>query len=316
MSSRRKQRKAADSREKKHREDPGKKWKTPHQIQVPDWQDFYARNWAFVDPVLQAKLAQVTLFTAGTGGGSVVATLAARTGFQRFIVADGDSVERSNLNRQAFGIKQVGRNKAKCTAKQIRRIDPDVRIYTIPRFVSGPDFAELVAHSDIIVNTIDLSSIAFLELNRVAIAAGKSVLFPFNLGWGGALLVFTPDSMTLDDYLGIDPQTPLTPDVPTRLLQRTIEGLPGGAPPYLREALAKYVVRDEHSWPGDPQLGVGTHITAGLVVQAAVSLVAGWPVRKAPEVAWCDARVALAPVAVPAALDQYHSSPSTTHDAS
>src|SRR5579885_865073 len=57
--------------------------------------DLYLRNWAFIAPELQDRLAHTTLLTAGAGLGSVIAVLAARTGVQRFILADGDVVEES-----------------------------------------------------------------------------------------------------------------------------------------------------------------------------------------------------------------------------
>jgi molybdopterin/thiamine biosynthesis adenylyltransferase len=258
-----------------------------------DHDQLYARNWAFIDADLQARLATATLFTAGTGLGSLVATLAVRTGFQRFILADGDQVEFANLNRQAFDLDQLGHNKAISTAEQIRRIQPQAEIEIIPRFVDESDFPGLIARSDIIVNTIDFSSPAFVALNRLAHAAAKSVLFPFNLGWGGALLVFTPESATLDEFAGIDPTAPFTQEVVTRLILSVIQRIPGGPPSYFNELLARYAARTPETWPYDPQLGVGTHMTASLVVQAAVSLLAGWPIRIAPEVAWCDARAAM-----------------------
>src|SRR5215472_11947722 len=62
----------------------------------------YTRNWAYISAELQDHLATTTLFTAGSGLGSVVAILAARTGVKRFIIADGDTVQESNLNRQSF----------------------------------------------------------------------------------------------------------------------------------------------------------------------------------------------------------------------
>jgi len=266
--------------------------------EAPD-QTLYSRNWAFVDPALQARLARTTIFTAGTGLGSVIVALAARTGFRRFILADGDNVELSNLNRQAFTRKQIGQNKAVVTARVIRRILPSADIEVIPRFVTRADFAPVVDRADVVVNTIDLTSGAFLDLNRMARSRGKPVIFPMNLGWGGVAIVFTPDSLALDEFIGIpaaadDGHQALT----TRLIQRVLERIPGGAPPYLREMLPGFLARDDRSWPYDPQLGIATHITAALSVRAASALVGGEPIRVAPDIAWCDARSTLTPTAM------------------
>ena len=53
----------------------------------------FSRNWAFLSAPLQERLAETKLFVAGTGLGGVAAVQAARTGFGRFILADGDRVD-------------------------------------------------------------------------------------------------------------------------------------------------------------------------------------------------------------------------------
>lgn len=255
----------------------------------------FARNWLFIPAELQARLAHTTVLTAGTGLGSVVAMLAARTGFGRFILADGDRVEESNLNRQAFSRAHLGLNKAKATAKLVRGVLPDAHINVLPRFLDARDFPRLTRKADVVINTIDLDNPAFLDLNRVARAVGTTVLFPINLGWGGALIVFTPQALSLDEFIGRGN----APDVPalveTQLVQRILERLPGGIPPYMRALLPRFDGRRAESWPYDPQLGVAAHMTAALAVSAAVALAAGQPVRAAPEIIWSDAHVALLP---------------------
>jgi molybdopterin/thiamine biosynthesis adenylyltransferase len=266
-------------------------------VAVPD---VYARNWLFIPAELQARLSETTLVTAGTGLGSVVATLAARVGFKRFVLVDGDVVEVSNLNRQAFSRPHVGQNKAAATAEIIRAIIPDASVESVPRFLTDADVGAIVRRGELIVNTIDLDNLAFLKLNQAAREAKKTVLFPINLGWGGALLVFPPEGMSLDDYLGLGPGQAGTEEVATQLIQRILQGLPGGIPPYLAALLPRFQTRDTSSWPYDPQLGVATHLSAALSVRAAVALVAGESLRAAPEVMWLDAMAASTPLSAPA----------------
>ncbi len=250
-------------------------------------QPLYSRNWAFIEGPLQDRLAAATIFTAGTGLGSVIACLAARTGFQRFILADGDVVEESNLNRQPFMRGQLGHNKASATAALIAAISPHATMDVVPQYVEGRHFRELVTQSDLIVNTIDMESLAFVELNRIARAAGKTVLFPINIGWGGGLLVFTPDSMSLDDFIG----GANGDDVATQVVYGILQRIPAGLPEYLRKLLPTYLSRTSDSWPYDPQLGVAAQVTAALAVRTAVSLIAGDRVRTAPDLIWCDTSI-------------------------
>lgn len=254
--------------------------------------ELYSRNWAFIDPDLQRRLAQTTLFTAGTGLGSVIACLAARTGFQRFVLADGDVVEESNLNRQSFVRGQLGQNKASATAALISAICPAATIEVVPRFVGASDFQTLLPKADIVVNTIDMDNDAFVDLNRMCRQLEKPVLFPINIGWGGGVVVFTKDSVSLDDFIKRAPGD----DVATRVVRAILANMPEGMPPYLSELLPRFMNRTQHSWPFDPQLGVAAHITSALAVQAAVALVADRPIRVAPDIAWCDARLSLLPL--------------------
>jgi molybdopterin/thiamine biosynthesis adenylyltransferase len=257
----------------------------------------YARNWAYISPELQERLAATTLLTAGTGLGSVIAVLAARTGVQRFILADGDVVEESNLNRQAFTRAHLGQNKAAATAAIIADIQPAAQVEVIPRYLESADMADLVGRADIILNTIDLDTPAFVDLNRVARAAGKPVLFPLNPVWMGTVVVFTADSQSLDEFLGLErSEDPVAVGAVTlRLFERIYAQVSGGLPESLRGMIASYFDQDAAGGSsatrqlGAPQLGVTATLTASLAVYALVALVAKTPLRVAPQVITADA---------------------------
>jgi molybdopterin/thiamine biosynthesis adenylyltransferase len=266
-------------------------------------QALYSRNWAFISADLQERLANTTLFTAGAGLGSVVAALAARTGVQRFIVADGDVVEESNLNRQAFTRAHLGQSKAEATAAIIKDIQPAAHIEVVTHYLDTADCATLVPRADIILNTIDLDTPAFLELNRIARAAQKPVLFPLNPVWMGTVIVFTADSQTLDEFLDtehltIDQVSPKT--LTMHLFEQIYAQVRGGMPEHMRTIISDYFDQDAaHSLAampdassaryGAPQLGVTAYLTAALTVRALVALVAQEPVRVAPQVITADA---------------------------
>jgi molybdopterin/thiamine biosynthesis adenylyltransferase len=267
---------------------------SPAQIARVDAGDLYSRNWAFIAPELQEQLATTTIFAAGAGLASTITALACRTGFARFIVSDGDHVEASNLNRQAFSYAQIGTNKAAATAEVLRGIRPDAQVEVLPHFLDERSFAAPLARADLVINSIDFDQPALFALNDAAQAAGKPVLFPLNLGWGGALLVFTPCSPGLDEFLGLDPSDPDTSaHVEQHLVARIFEAA-GGVPPYLATTLADYQTHGA-SWPSVPQLGIASHLSAAMVVRAAVALVAGEPVRAVPEVTYQDLRLLLEP---------------------
>ena len=121
------------------------------------------------------------------------------------------------------------------------------------------------------------------------------MIIPLNLGWGGAVMIFTADSMPLEEFLGLNATDTLdAADVSARLVMGAFAGSPGGVPPYLAEQLLDF---QEHGaeWPCEPQLGPAASLTAAMVVRAATALVAHEPVRVAPEVFHIDLHALLDP---------------------
>lgn len=259
----------------------------------------YSRNWLFIPQDVQAKLRDAVFFAVGVGLASNIVTLACRTGFTRFIVADGDTVDISNLNRQAFSRQQVGANKAEATAALLRSIRDDVEVEVLPRIIDESQYAGPLARADVVVNSIDFDQPMMFALNRDAQAAKKPVLLPMNLGWGGALLTFTHESPSLEAFLNYQPERDAPAEVVKRLVSRVFEHAPHGLPPYLGAAFAQFMA-PETSWSYDPQLGVAAYVTTAMTVRAAVALVSGEPVRIVPDVVHCDVRALLEPNAMPA----------------
>src|SRR4051812_19918702 len=102
----------------------------------------FTRNWLFISDDVQRSLNNVTILNAGTGLGSVICELAVRTGFSNFIIADGDQVDISNLNRQAFRSSEVAKNKAEITATNMRNINPLVKVEAIRKYLNREDLVE------------------------------------------------------------------------------------------------------------------------------------------------------------------------------
>jgi molybdopterin/thiamine biosynthesis adenylyltransferase len=254
----------------------------------------YSRNWLFISAEVQAKLRRAVIFAVGVGLASNIMTLACRTGFTRFIVADGDTVDLSNLNRQAFSREQIGTNKAEATAALLRGIRPDVEVEVLPRIVDERYYVGPLARADLVVNSIDFDQPMAFTLNRAAQEAKKPVLLPMNLGWGGALLTFTHESPSLEAFLGYQPGKDAPAEVVKRLVTRVFEHAPQGLPPYLGSAFSEFMA-PQTAWSYDPQLGVAAYLTTAMTVRAAVALVAGESVRTVPDVAHCDVRTLLEP---------------------
>ena len=138
--------------------------------------EFTNRNLGFIDAAGQDKLRNATVFVCGTGGMGGAAVLAlARAGVGKLILADIDTFEIGNMNRQVFAFMDtVGKHKAEATAEIIRTINPEIE--TTVYKDDWPDHAAAsIAASAVTINgTDDLA--AGLLLYRTARAAGKTVI--------------------------------------------------------------------------------------------------------------------------------------------
>ena len=161
-----------------------------------------SRNFALIPEDIQSKIKNLRILLVGCGLGSQIAVLAARLGLQNFVLCDGDRVEASNLNRQAFDFADVGENKAKALRRKILKINPSANIKVIPKFLEDKDEAKLlIKESDVVVNSADPTEIMY-QINKIAQQEDKLLLFPLNLGFAGFVLVFTKDSFSLESTAG------------------------------------------------------------------------------------------------------------------
>ena len=77
------------------------------------------------------QLAQVRVGIAGLGGlGSHIAVFLARAGVQHLHLVDFDRVDESNLNRQHYFLRDIGRLKTEALAEQLLAINPALKIKT------------------------------------------------------------------------------------------------------------------------------------------------------------------------------------------
>ena len=247
------------------------------------YEEIISRNWGFLTAEDQAKIKDSRILLAGCGLGSNVARLATRTGFSRFVLADGDNVEASNLNRQAFRSEHIGRNKAEVSGEMVREIIPEADVKIFPHFITDKEAHDLVTEVELVVNTVDPGP-ALFTINSAAQSQNKIVFFPMNIGFGGVVLVFTADSMTLENMLARDvPQD--------KIFLRLIERITAYVP-YISSYLKKLETSIDDILSGvlpGPQLGVAAYLSSALVVTAMVKRVRGQPLPLAPEPLTLDA---------------------------
>lgn len=105
---------------------------------------------------INEKIQQCTVGIAGLGGlGSTVAAALARTGIGRLLIADFDTVEPSNLNRQQYFTDQIGTKKTEATIENLRRINPTVKVDAYDIKLDAGNLEKIFAEAEIIAECFD-----------------------------------------------------------------------------------------------------------------------------------------------------------------
>lgn len=140
------------------------------------YEEMITRNAGFVTPAEQERLRTGRVFVCGVGGmGGAALQSLVRAGVGSFTIADMDTFEVSNLNRQVFAtLDTVGRPKVQSTVDALHRINPDIELATYgAEWVDSLD-AILPSHGVVINGMDDLA--AGIALYRKAREHGATVI--------------------------------------------------------------------------------------------------------------------------------------------
>ncbi len=141
----------------------------------------------------QERLKNSRVLIAGAGGlGSPLGFYLAAAGVGHIILADSDTVDLSNLNRQILHWEpDLGRPKVESAAEKLSRLNPGVEIIPCQVRITEETAGELADGCDLIVDALDNFETRHL-LNRVSVAAGIPFLYGGIHGLTGMLSLFVP----------------------------------------------------------------------------------------------------------------------------
>jgi len=166
-----------------------------------DYWSFTTRNVGFIDPREQQLLRDACVFVCGVGGMGGAAFMAlARAGVGRFVIADIDRFEVSNLNRQVFAFAdEVGREKAEVAAEAARRINPTIAIDVLGANWTD-ELPAIARRCPVIVNGMD-DIAAGIHLYRTACDADATVIDAY-MSPLPSVIVVRPDDPRPEQRLG------------------------------------------------------------------------------------------------------------------
>jgi len=141
----------------------------------------------------QQKLKKSRIFVAGCGGlGSPIATYLAVAGFGTIVIADMDTVDLSNLNRQILHWdKNVGDDKVGSAREKLVQINPSITIEPFNGRIDESNVMELTKGCDIIMDAMDNFETRYL-LNRASLYHGIPYIFGSIWGLEGRITTLVP----------------------------------------------------------------------------------------------------------------------------
>lgn len=165
----------------------------------------FARNIGWVTHAEQDELRHKRIAIAGMGGvGGVHLLTLARLGIGAFHLADFDSFDIANFNRQVGAtMSTLGQPKVEVLADMARDINPELKITRFPTGVSDANRAAFLEGVDLYMDSLDFFAFSarqaiFAACSRLAIPAVTAA----PLGMGTALLNFLPGHMSFEEYFG------------------------------------------------------------------------------------------------------------------
>ena len=167
----------------------------------------FSRNLGWVTQAEQERLRRCRVAIAGMGGvGGVYLLTLARLGIGNFTIADPDTFEVVNFNRQAGAfMSTLDLPKASTMAAMAHDINPQADIRIFPTGIDESNVDEFLQNVDLYVDGIDLFAI---QPRRVVFAACAERGIPATtvapIGMGAALVNFLPGKMSFEDYFRLE----------------------------------------------------------------------------------------------------------------
>lgn len=172
-----------------------------------DYETAFSRNLGWVNPSEQQKLRECKIAIAGMGGvgGAHLLTLS-RLGIGHFHIADFDSFEVHNFNRQVGAtISHLGQPKCNTMAEMCLDINPEMEVVEFEDGINEENLDAFLDGVDLYVDSLDFFAV---DIRRKVFARCDELKIPAitvaPLGMGAGLLCFMPGKMNFEEYFQLE----------------------------------------------------------------------------------------------------------------
>lgn len=144
-----------------------------------------------LDVAGQQKLLDASVLIVGMGGlGCPLAMYLAAAGVGYLTIADDDTVEITNLQRQiAHGEHNLGQSKVESAAATLRGLNPDVQLTLLNRRLSSRELEQEVKNKKVVVDATDNFATRF-AINDACLRAGVPLVSGAAIRMEGQITVF------------------------------------------------------------------------------------------------------------------------------
>ncbi len=142
---------------------------------------------------VQERLLAGTALIVGAGGlGSPAAIYLAAAGVGRLLLADADTVDLTNLQRQILHRQDaIGQPKVESGRRTLAGLNPGVEVVALGARLSGDTLAQAVRDADVVLDCCDNFATRH-AVNRACFAAGVPLVSGAAIRFDGQLAVFDP----------------------------------------------------------------------------------------------------------------------------
>jgi molybdopterin/thiamine biosynthesis adenylyltransferase len=172
-----------------------------------NYEEAFSRNlgWVTKSEQMTIKESRIAIIGMGGVGGHHLHALA-RIGFQNFKIADLDTFEVQNFNRQ-FGatLSSIGEEKVDTLKRIVLDINPEANIEVYPSGIQLENMDTFLSDVDVICDGLDLyASHLRAPLYEKAHKNGIYVISAGPFGMGTSLMTFSPNGMSFNEYFDLD----------------------------------------------------------------------------------------------------------------
>lgn len=151
----------------------------------------------------QEKLLHSKVFIVGCGAlGSMVAMQLAGAGVGHLGIADFDTIDISNLQRQFyFHTEETGKKKSEILKQRILELNPEVEVEEISGMITRKRAEELFKNYDFIIDATDNPESKRIT-GEVSGALRKGCCIGGVREYGGQVMTFQPEDARFEEYFG------------------------------------------------------------------------------------------------------------------